>query len=113
MSPMFCSINKLSLMFSDFTSIKNFFAPENGGMVGGGGGGVGGAVAPPPPFSRLLYNFGILTHLLIIKYFPYRSSRLEVFCKKGVLRIFTKFTGKDLYQSLFFNKVAGLTPTIL
>ena len=36
------------------------------------------------------------------------SSRPEVFCKKGVLRNFTKFTGKHLRQSLFFNKVAGL-----
>ena len=35
------------------------------------------------------------------------SSRSEVFCKKGVLRNFTKFTGKHLCQSLFFNKVAG------
>ena len=32
----------------------------------------------------------------------------EVFYKKGVLRNFTKFTGKQLCQSLFFNKVAGL-----
>ena len=37
-----------------------------------------------------------------------RSSRPEVFCKKGVLKNFTKFTGKHLCQSLFFNKVAGL-----
>ena len=37
-----------------------------------------------------------------------RSSRQEVFCKKGVLRNFAKFTGKHLCQSLFFNKVAGL-----
>ena len=37
-----------------------------------------------------------------------RSSRPEVFCKKGVLRNFAKFTGKHLRQSLFFNKVAGL-----
>ena len=36
-----------------------------------------------------------------------RSSRREVFCKKGVLRNFTKFTEKHLCQSLFFNKVAG------
>ena len=28
--------------------------------------------------------------------------------KKGVLRNFTKFTGKHLRQSLLFNKVAGL-----
>ena len=41
---------------------------------------------------------------------PIRSSRSEVFCKKGVLRNFTKFTGKQLCQSLFFNKVAGLSP---
>ena len=40
-------------------------------------------------------------------------SRPEVFCKKGVLRNFTKFTGKHLCQSLFFNKVAGLRPVTL
>ena len=28
--------------------------------------------------------------------------------KKGILRIFAKFTGKRLCQSLFFNKVGGL-----
>ena len=38
---------------------------------------------------------------------PYRSSRLEVFCKKSVLRNFTKFTGKYLCQSLIFSEVAG------
>ena len=37
-----------------------------------------------------------------------RSSRPEVFCKKGVLRNFTKITVKHPCQSLFFNKVAGL-----
>ena len=37
-----------------------------------------------------------------------RNNRPEVFCKKGVLRNFAKFTGKHLCQSLFFNKVAGL-----
>ena len=36
-----------------------------------------------------------------------RNSRPEVFCKEAVLRSFTKFTGKHLYQSLFFDKVAG------
>ena len=36
------------------------------------------------------------------------SSRPKMFCKKGVLRNFTKFTGKHLCQSLLFNKVAGL-----
>ena len=38
----------------------------------------------------------------------YRTGRPEVFRKKGVLRNFAKFTGKHLYQSLFFNEVAGL-----
>ena len=37
-----------------------------------------------------------------------KSSRPEVFCKKGVLRNFAKFTGKHLCQNLFLNKVAGL-----
>ena len=38
----------------------------------------------------------------------HRGCRPEVFCKKGALRSSTKFTGKYLCQSLFFNKVAGL-----
>ena len=42
-----------------------------------------------------------------------RSNRPEVFCKKGVLRKFTKFTGKHLCQILFFNKVADLRPATL
>ena len=33
-----------------------------------------------------------------------RSSRQELFCKKGVLRNFAKFTEKCLCQSLFFKK---------
>ena len=37
----------------------------------------------------------------------------EVFYKKGVLRNFTNFIGKHLRQSLFFNKVAGLSPATL
>ena len=36
-----------------------------------------------------------------------------VLCKKVFFRNFTKFTGKHLYQSLFFNKVADLRPTTL
>ena len=38
----------------------------------------------------------------------FRSSRPEVFCKRGVLKNFSKFTGKHLCQSLFLDKVAGL-----
>ena len=60
-----------------------------------------------------------LSHKLSIYYYntdvckapsDYRSSRPEVFCKKGVLRNLAKFTGKRQRQSLFFNKVAGLRP---
>ena len=40
--------------------------------------------------------------------FVFRSTRQEVFCKKGVLENFAKLTGKYLCQSLFFNKVACL-----
>ena len=48
-------------------------------------------------------------HYLKVKNYPhYRSSRPEVFCKRGVLRNFAKFTGKHLRQSLFFNKVEHL-----
>ena len=39
-----------------------------------------------------------------------RRSRPEVFCKKGVLRNLANSTGKHLCQSLYFNKVAGLSP---
>ena len=45
--------------------------------------------------------------LLLYRCHQVRSSDPEVFCKKGVLRNFTKFTGKHLCQRLFFNKVAG------
>ena len=65
-------------------------------------------------FVRInFYESGIFTYLARA-YFresrkPYfRSSRHEVFCRKGVLTNFAKFTRKYLCQSLFFNKVAGL-----
>ena len=42
-----------------------------------------------------------------------RSSRPEVFCKKGIPRKFVKLTGKHPCQSLFFNKVPGLRSATL
>ena len=42
-----------------------------------------------------------------------RSSRPDVFCKKGVFKNFAKFTEKHLCQGLYFNKVAGLMSAIL
>ena len=68
-------------------------------------------------YTAFLYAFNL--YLLLFPEIPcliasgcssFRSSRPDVFYKKGVLRNFTKFTGKHLCQSLFFNKVAGLTP---
>ena len=54
-----------------------------------------------------------LTHLMLV-FFLYLLKTLEnfqkqppeVFYKKGVLKNFSKFTGKHLCQSLFFNKVS-------
>ena len=43
----------------------------------------------------------------------YRSSHQRCSIKKGVLKIFAKFTGKHLCQSLFFKKVAGLRSATL
>ena len=43
----------------------------------------------------------------------HRSCRLEVFCRKGVVRNFAKFTGKHLHQILFLKKVAGVRPATL
>ena len=39
------------------------------------------------------------------EFIPFESSRLDVFCKKCVLTNFTKFTGKHLCQSPFFNRL--------
>ena len=38
--------------------------------------------------------------------FYYKSSHQRCSVKKGILKNFTKFTGKHLCQSLFLNKVA-------
>ena len=38
-----------------------------------------------------------------------RSSRPDMFCKKGVLRNLAKFTAK-ICQNFFLNKVAGWPP---
>ena len=44
---------------------------------------------------------------------PSRRSQQRCSVKIGVLRNFTKFTGKHLCQGLFYNKVAGLRPATL
>ena len=50
--------------------------------------------------GEIIYNFAWI--------YLGRSNHPDVFCKKSVLRIITTLTGKHLYQSIFFNKVAGL-----
>ena len=42
-----------------------------------------------------------------------RSSHRRCSVRKSFLRNFTKFTGKHLWQSVFFNKVPGLRPATL
>ena len=56
-----------------------------------------------PEAELLLFR---IVHIII------RSSRLGVFSEKGVLRNFTKFTGKHVCQSLFFNKVSDLCQSL-
>ena len=71
------------------------------------------SIATPLPFGKqgkaLLYNFNC-KYLATPKVSPriIVRSRPDVFYKNGVLRNFAKFTGNILYQSLYFNKVAGL-----
>ena len=42
-----------------------------------------------------------------------RGSQRRCSVKKGALKNFAKFTGKQLRQSLFLNKIAGLRPATL
>ena len=62
--------------------------------------------------SRVGKNSSVNDIFLSIFFF-FRSSHPEMFCKKGVLRNFVKFTGKHLCQGLFFDKVTGLAPATL
>ena len=61
--------------------------------------------ASPCPMNLALYICPSNRNATFQKW---RSSRPNVFFKNGVLRNFAKFTGKNLCQSLFLNKVAGL-----
>ena len=41
------------------------------------------------------------------------AARVVLYNQKAVIRNFTKFTGKHLFQGIFFNKVAGPRPATL
>ena len=47
-----------------------------------------------------------LSYLFGVSRMP-RNSCSKLFCKEIVLKTFSKFTGKHLRRSLFFNKVVG------
>ena len=58
-------------------------------------------------FSHVKVSFTTFEKPKIIeRILKYRNSFSEVFCKKGVLKHFAKFTAKHLYLNLFFNRVA-------
>ena len=64
--------------------------------------------------SAVKFVFSYTVQVLLEKFSTLsRRSRPELFCKKDVPGNFAKFTGKHLYQSLFFSKVAGLRPATL
>ena len=54
-------------------------------------------------------------HIIDIKVYIsfFRSNYQRCSMKKGILRTFAKFTGKHICQSLFFNKVPGLSSATL
>ena len=66
-------------------------------------------------YKSLIINIGtVMRNPEMIKFvhdhIKGRSSDPELFCRKGVLGNFTKFTGKPLCQGFFLNKVAGFRP---
>ena len=59
-------------------------------------------------FNLAVSPYFLLHYKIINKVYSLRSSRPEVFYEKGVFTKFVKFLEKHLWQSLSFNKVAGL-----
>ena len=54
-------------------------------------------------FVVILYKFFTAEMLERHVNYCFRCSHLEVFCRKGVLRNFAKFTGNHLRQTLFLR----------
>ena len=61
------------------------------------------------PYQLCFFQLRVKS-IFFLPLIKHRSSLPEVFCKRGVLKNFTKLTGKHLCRSLFLNKVAGLRP---
>ena len=69
-----------------------------------------------PKISQTHLSLMSQMYLTILRHYASKvckCNRPDVFCEKCVLRNFAKFTGKHLCQSLFFNKVAVLSPETL
>ena len=64
------------------------------------------------PYTELFWS-AFFPHFPTFPIPIFRSSHQRCSVRQGVLRNFTKFTGKHLCQSLFFNKVAGVRPAFL
>ena len=63
--------------------------------------------------SFLLYTFFLVTLLQNMRVkLKARSSHRRCSVKKGVFKNFAKFTGKKQCQSLSFNEVTGLRPSL-
>ena len=63
-------------------------------------------------FRSSLCTFS-LVEIVFCEDTSFKKQPPKVFCQKGVLRNFKKFTGKHLCQSLFFSKVVSLRPATL
>ena len=59
----------------------------------------------------LLIPFHAMHCLIYARIYVSTEAATRGVLKKGVLRNFTKFTGKHLCHSLFFNKISGLPAT--
>ena len=60
--------------------------------------------------KKLYVRLNVKSWLIFQLEFSFKSSHQRCSVKKGVLRNLSKFKAKYLFQSLFFNKVAGLRP---
>ena len=64
-----------------------------------------------PVTPRLSHLVSFVTKLIEINHL--QKQPLEMFCLKGVIKSFAKFTKKHLCRSISFNKIAGFMPTTL
>ena len=66
-------------------------------------------------FYSAIYSFfkNKVGQIIVRKIIGEKQSSRGIICQKGILRNFSKFTGKYLCQGLFFNKAAGLRSATL